>query len=344
MERGKKMKTVKATFFLIVVFGIMFALSACSGNEASESDGDNSSENIEKDFPNESLSMIVPTSAGGGTDVVARALATEAEEFLGESFGVINKPGGSGSVGMTEGANANPDGYTVTMVVAEISMVDHLGVSSLTPDDMKAVAQINMDPAALTVPADAPYDTLEEFIEYAKEHPGEIKVGNAGTGSIWHVAAEALAQEADIELSHVPYEGAAPAVTELIGGHVDAVTVSPAEVKSHLDAGKVKTLGIMSDERSEIIPDVPTFSEEGLDMETVATWRGITVPKDTPDEIVTILEDAFMKAADQDDFKKVMESNGLGLQIANSEEFTQHMEQNYEYFGEMFSELDLSEK
>ena len=330
------MKKFKNLFSLAVIIGLVLVLAACGGG-----DGDTSGDG-EVDYPTKPLTMIVPTSAGGGTDAVARALVSEAEEFLGESIGVVNRPGGSGSVGMTEGANATADGYTLTMVIAEIAMVDHMGVAPLTPDQMKAVALINMDPAALTVPVDAPYDTLEEFIAYAKENPGNLKVGNAGTGSIWHVAAESLAKEADIELNHIPFEGAAPAVTALAGGHVDAVTVSPAEVKSQLDAGNVKVLGVMSENRSDIVPDVPTFAEAGLEIDTVATWRGITVPKDTPDEIVAILEDAFMQAAEQEDFKRIMENNGLGIELANSDEFAEHMNQNYEYFGEMFSELGLS--
>lgn len=333
------MKKFKKVFGIAAIIGLILVLAACGGggDDSTATSGDS-----EVDYPTKSLTMIVPTSAGGGTDAVARALVSEAEEFLGESIGVVNKPGGSGSVGMTEGANAAADGYTITMVIAELAMVDHMGVAPLTPDQMKAVALINMDPAALTVPVDAPYDTLDEFIAYAKENPGELKVGNAGTGSIWHVAAESLAKEAEIELNHVPFEGAAPAVTALAGGHVDAVTVSPAEVKSQLDAGNVKILGVMADKRSDIVPDVPTFREAGLESDTVATWRGITVPKDTPDEIVAILEDAFMQAAEQEEFKKIMENNGLGIELANSEEFAEHMNQNYEYFGEMFSELGLN--
>jgi tripartite-type tricarboxylate transporter receptor subunit TctC len=331
----KSMKFI--SFVVASVF--MLALAGC-GN--SNSEGGSSAG--QADFPKKSITMISPTSAGGGTDAAARALAADVEKHLGQPVGVVNKPGGSGSVGMTEGANAKPDGYTVTMVIAELAMLEHMGVSTLNQDQVKAVAMINLDPAALTVPADAPYDTLEEFIAYAKDHPGELKVGNAGSGSIWHVAAESLAKNADIELNHVPFEGAAPAVTALVGGHIDAVTVSPAEVKTHLEAGSLKTLAIMSDKRSDIIPDVPTFAEAGLESETIATWRGITVPKDTPDEIVAILEEAFMKAAEEENFKKFMSSNGLGIELKGADEFTSFMDQNYDYYKKMFSELGLSGK
>ncbi|WP_336824184.1 tripartite tricarboxylate transporter substrate binding protein [Sporosarcina sp. USHLN248] len=324
---------------LAIISALILSLAACGSDKSSGSSSKGSS-----DFPNKAITLISPTSAGGGTDAAARALAADVEKHLGQPVGVVNKPGGSGSVGMTEGANAKPDGYTVTMVIAELTMLEHMGVSSLNQDQMKAVAMINLDPAALTVPADAPYDTLDGFIDYAKAHPGELKVGNAGSGSIWHVAAESLAKNADIELNHVPFEGAAPAVTALVGGHIDAVTVSPAEVKTQLDAGNLKTLAVMSDKRSDIIPDVPTFAEAGLESETIATWRGITVPKDTPNEIVSILEDAFLKAAEEENFKKFMSSNGLGIELKDSKEFTSFMDENYNYYKGMFAELGLSGK
>ncbi|GIN63351.1 ABC transporter substrate-binding protein [Robertmurraya siralis] len=328
--------SMKKFLGLFIVSTLIFVLAACSTKESS-GNTDNSGD---KDYPSKPVTLIVPAAAGGGTDTTARALVASAEKFLGKSIGVVNKTGGSGSVGMTEGANAKPDGYTVSMVFVELTMFEHLGLSPLTHNDFKPIALINLDPAALTVPADAPYDTVEEFIAYAKENPG-LKIGNAGTGSIWHIAAEIVGAEAGIELNHVPFEGAAPAVTALVGGHVDAVTVSPAEVKTQLDAGNLKTLAVMSDERSNIIPDVPTFSEAGLEVSNIGTWRGLTVPKDTPDDIVATLEAAFMKAAEQEEFTSFMENSGLGIQLKSSNEFQQFMDENYELFGKMIKDLDL---
>lgn len=318
---------------------LMIVLSACNGEGNEE--GTANGENQGTDFPNKEIELIVPTAAGGGTDMVARQLVDIAQDDLDESIGVMNVEGGSGSVGMTQAANANPDGYTATMVIAELAMYEHLGTSPLTPEDFKPVALINYDPAALTVPADAPYDTVGEFIEYAKEHPGEVSVGNAGPGSIWHVAAANLENAADIELNHVPHEGAAPAVTALAGNHIDAVTVSPAEVRTQLDAGSVKVLAVMSDERHDLIPDVPTLSEEGIDAESIGTWRGITVPSETPDEIVEILEETFVSAAKEEEFIDFMNKNGLGVQVKGSEEFGEFMEENRAMFGEIIPEMGL---
>ncbi|MCM3763860.1 tripartite tricarboxylate transporter substrate binding protein [Neobacillus niacini] len=332
----KSMKHVG--IFLIAM--LVFAMAGCSNDTSNGTE--KKAAGKKSDYPTKPITLIAPSSAGGGTDATARALTADIEKYLGQSVGVVNKPGGSGSVGMTEGANAKPDGYTVTMVFVELTMYKHLGLSPLGHDQFKPIGLINLDPAALTVPKDAPYDTLEEFIAYAKEHPGKVKVGNSGTGSIWHIAAESISKKADVKFNHVPFEGAAQAVTALVGGHVDAVTVSPAEVKAQLDAGKVKTLAVMSDSRSDIIPDVPTFKEAGLDVDPVGTWRGLTVPKDTPDDIVAKLEDAFMKAAKDEKFTKFMASSGLGIELKDSKEFKKFMDDNYKQFGEILSDIGLS--
>lgn len=334
MKNSKKILSILFTM-LIVAF-----LAACGGND--EDGNETSSNDDASNFPEKSISLIVPTSSGGGSDAIARALVPDLEDILGTSVGVVNKTGGSGSVGMTEASNAAPDGYTVSMVFVELTMFDHLGISPLKHTDFKPLGLINLDPAALTVAADAPYDTLEEFIDYAKENPGEISIGNSGTGSIWHIAAEVLAKEAGIEIINVPFEGATEAVTGLVGGHVSAVTVSPAEVKAQLDAGNVKTLAVMADNPSDIIPDVPTMTEAGLEMQPVGTWRGFTVPKDTPDDIAKILEDAFLEAASTEDFKSFMDTNGFGVEVKSADEFSTFMDDNNELFGEVIEGLEIN--
>ena len=180
------------------------------------------------DFPNKKFELIVPYSAGGGTDTVARSFADLAKDELGQPIGVVNREGGGGAVGMQNGANAKADGYTLSMVTGELLTLPHTGLAQFTYEDFKLVSLLNEDPAAITVRADAPWNTIEEFIEAAKTE--KLKVGNSGTGAIWHLAAAAFEKETGTTLNHVPFEGAAPAVTALLGGHIDAVSVSPAEV------------------------------------------------------------------------------------------------------------------
>src|SRR5699024_1923422 len=277
----KKYFNIRALMVLVMSFYFVFFLVAC---------GDSSNENnVEVSFPEGSVELIVPFDAGGGTDAVARALADNAEEYLDESIAVLNVSGGGGAVGMEKVAHSDPDGYELALATVELTTLPPLDLADFTHEDFDPIAQINLDPAAITVSADSEWDTVEEFIEYAKENPGEVKIGNSGTGAIWHLAAVLIEQETGVEFNHIPYEGGAPAVTALLSGEVDAVTVSPAEVLTQVEAGDLETLAVAADERADIMPDVPTMEEAGIGDITAGKWRGIVARKDTDHQVVEIL-------------------------------------------------------
>ncbi|TDF94529.1 tripartite tricarboxylate transporter substrate binding protein [Paenibacillus piri] len=319
------------------------ALTACGGKAATDKSSASASKKV--DFPKKAVTLIVPYAAGGGTDSTARALAKAAEKHLGQAVTVVNKTGGGGSVGMTEGANSKPDGYTVTMATVELTTLPHLGLSPITYENFKPVALVNYDPAAITVRADSQWKTMKEFLDYAKAHPGELKLGNSGTGAIWHLGAVTLEKGAGVKFNHIPFEGAGPAITALLGGHVDAVPVSAAEVKAQVDTGKLRALAINDSKPSAALPGVKTLKEEtGLTVEVPGTWRGIAVPKDTPDEIVSILTDAFTKGASDQEFKDYMGKNGLGIEIKDAKSFGQHLKNNHDQFGKLIPELGLGKK
>ncbi|CAG7633104.1 hypothetical protein PAESOLCIP111_03446 [Paenibacillus solanacearum] len=318
------------------------ALTACGAKTDSAASG---AQGKKADFPKKAVTLIVPYAAGGGTDATARALAKAAEKHLGQPITVVNKTGGGGAVGMTEGANAKSDGYTVTMATVELTTLPHMGLSPVTYENFKPVALINYDPAAITVRADSQWKTMKEFLDYAKAHPGELKLGNSGTGAIWHLGAVTLEKGAGVKFNHIPFEGAGPAITALLGGHVDAVPVSPAEVKAQVDSGKLRTLAINDSKPSEALHGVKTLKEEtGLTVSVAGTWRGIAVPKDTPDDIVKVLSDAFIKGAGEAEFKDYMKKNGLGIEIKDSKAFAQHLKENNELFGKLIPELGLGKK
>ncbi|MEJ8305819.1 tripartite tricarboxylate transporter substrate binding protein [Saccharibacillus sacchari] len=297
----------------------------------------------EKTFPNRPITLIVPYSAGGGTDTMARALAEAAQRQLGQPITVVNRTGGGGAVGLMEGAEARADGYTVTFMVSELTILPHLGLLPITYRDFKPIAQTSFDPSAITVRADAKWQNAAEFLADAKAHPGEIKMGNAGTGSIWHLAAVTLEQGTGAEFRHIPYEGAGPAVSALLSGFVDAVPVSPAEVKSDVDAGKLRTLVVNADERSAALPDVPTLEEAtGMRTDFAGTFRGLAVPAGTPDDTAAILERAFMQAAQDEEFQSKMNESGLGLLVRGGEDFKRLLQQSHDRFAEMIPELGLS--
>ena len=263
-------------------------------------------------FPSKTITVICPWSAGGGTDTILRGLAKQTEPFLGQNITVVNKTGGGGAIGHGAGIRARPDGYTVTMVTFEIISLPPQGLVPFTYKDYDLLMRVNMDPAAITVPKDAPYNTIAEFVAYAKAHPGGIKVGHSGPGSVWQIAGGIFAEKAGIDLTFVPHDGAAPAVTALVGKHIQAVSVSPAEVQGQVEAGSLKMLAVMSDSRLPNFPDVPTMKEAGYDV-SFGTWRGLAVPKGTPAEVKKVLHDAFKKGMESETFLKFAKDSGLGL-------------------------------
>lgn len=277
------------------------------------------------DFPQKKVTLICPWSAGGGTDTILRGLAKATEPFLGQNITVINKTGGGGAIGHGAGIAARPDGYTVTMVTFELISLPPQGLVPFTYKDYSLLMRVNMDPSAITVPADAPYNTIEEFVAYAKQNPGAIKVGHSGPGSVWEIGGSIFAEKAGIDLTFVPHDGAAPAVTALVGKHIQAVSVSPAEVRGQVEAGNLKILAIMSDERLVDFPNVPTMKESGYDV-SFGTWRGLAVPKKTPEAVQTILHDAFKKGMDSAEFLEFAANSGLGLAYLNSADWAKDLE------------------
>lgn len=294
-------------------------------------------------FPEKPVTIICPWAAGGGTDAVARGLAKAAESHLGQPITVVNQTGGGGAVGHGAGVSAKNDGYTVTIITFELLSLPPQGLVPFTYKDFDLLMRVNMDPAALTVKADAPWNTVEDFLNAAKANPGGLKVGNSGPGSVWHIAAGLLEQKTGIKLTHVPYDGAAPAVAALVGGHIDAVTVSPAEVAGQVQAGNLKILGVMADQRVPQFPDVKTFKEQGIDV-VFGTWRGLAVPKGTPEEIKKILADAFKAGYDEQSFQDFAKKAGLGLAYLPADEFREFLDDQAVRVEEVMKALGMTKK
>lgn len=292
-------------------------------------------------FPTKQIELTVPYAAGGGTDLVARAFADASKKHLPKAIGVVNKTGGAGAVGLTEIATARPDGYRIGMGTVEITMLPHLGLAQFTVDDFVPIARLNAEPSAISVKADAPWNTYEEFIEYAKANPGKVRIGNSGTGAIWHLASEALADKTGVKFNHIPYDGANPAVTALLGGHIEAVTVSPPEVFTHVAAGTIKLLAVMSDTRAAAFDKVPTLKEKGVDL-TVMAWRGIVVPKKTPQPVVDILREASKQIANDVAFKDALAKMNLTLVYLDGPAFGEAMQKDNAFFKALMTKLGIA--
>lgn len=297
-------------------------------------------------YPSRPITLIVPWAAGGGTDRTARMIASLLEKELGVPVVVENRVGGGGTIGHMAAAKAAPDGYTVGVITFELSTFYWLGVANVTYKDFKPVVLYNKDPAAIIVRADAPWKDVHELIEYIKKHPGELKASGTARGGVWDIARIGWLKEAGVDPSAVPWipsKGAAPCLQELLAGGVDICTCSLPEAGSLIEAGKVKALAVMADERNPAFPDVPTLKELGIDW-SFGTWRGLAVPKDTPDYVVETLHNAMKKILNSDEWKDFMEKNGFGMAYLPPDEFAKFLEKDFNTVGELLKLAGYIEK
>ena len=333
---------MKKLLSIVLAGAMLLSLAACGGKEPSGNQSSSGSGGGSVNFPaGTQISLIVPYSAGGASDTTARIYATELEKALNGTVVVSNVTGASGAIGLEQVRNSNADGYTIAYMPVESTMLRALGFTDLSTDDFKFIGRAMTIPAAVTVRADAPWNTLQEFIDYAKEHPGEVQVGNSGTGSIWHVAAASIEDKCGVQFTHVPFDGAAPAVAALLGNNIQAVTVSPSEVKTNVDSGDFKVLGILGEGRSSVVPDVETAQEMGIDI-TIQGWGGFAVPKDTPQEIVDVLVAASETAINSDAVKDLLAERGFEHAYLNGADMDAKAAEELAYYSELIPNLGIA--
>jgi tripartite-type tricarboxylate transporter receptor subunit TctC len=292
-------------------------------------------------IPNKPVSVIVPYSAGGGTDITVRALIDTAKSNFSKNITVDNRTGGGGAVGLSYGAHSKADGTSITAVTVELTTLHNMGTSDITYDQFKPLLMYNSAPSCITVKADSKYNTLQDLIADSKNN--DIQIGNSGVGAIWHLAAAGLAKAADTKFTYVPFDGANPAITSLLGGHIQAVSVSYPEVSSHVKAGDLKVLAVLSDKRLDSLPDVKTAKEQGYDV-SIGTWRGLAVPKDTPDNVVAALSAVFTQAGQSDAFKTFMSKNNEAVTVMSPSEFSEKIKADDTQFKSLIGDLGLAKK
>lgn len=291
------------------------------------------------DYPTRPVELVVAASAGGGTDVMTRAFADAARKHFPQPFIVVNKPGAASAIGFGDVANSKADGYKLSVITVNLVILPALNLMKWTSDDFIPIARLNYDPAAITVRADAPWKTIEEFIADAKKRPGAIQLGNGGVGDIWHVASAALEDRTGTQFNHVPFQGAAPSILSLLGGHVDAVSVSPGEVMTHVQSGKLRTLAVMSDQRLDgIFANTPTLKERKIDL-SIGVWRGLAVPKGTPADVVDVLKVTARKTAAEASYKDTLAKANLGEAYLDAAPFKMAIEGERESFKKVLSKL-----
>jgi len=290
------------------------------------------------EWPAKPVTVIVPWSAGGGTDLIARLVFSYAEDLLGQKVIIVNKPGAGSEIGLTELALSKPDGYTWGFTNSPI--VEGIILSRktrFTLESFEPCCNVVYDPGIIVVRSDSPFKTMEEFIKYAKENPGVITVGNTGSGSDDDIAVRIFEREAGIKVTQVPFEGAAPQTTALLGGHISAGAINVTEAVPYVNAQKMRALAVMAEKRSRLLPDVPTFKELGYDVIS-GSARGISAPAGTPKEIVEKMAAIVKQVLDNPDFQKKAEEANQLIEYMGPEEQKKYMLNNFKRLKELYEE------
>lgn len=261
-----------------------------------------------QDFPVRPITLIVPFPPGGVADNVARPVAQALGKQLGQSVVIENRQGAGGGIGMAYVAKARADGYTLLLALSSISAIPEadrvLGRAPMFQlDQLVPVARFTADPVVLAVRADAPWKSFAEFVAFARAHPKKLNYGSSGNYGTMHVPMEMLAASAGISMTHVPFAGAAPAVTALLGGTLDAVASGPSTVVQHVKAGKLRVLANWGTERHAALPDVPTLTELGVAAD-YAQWSGLFAPAGTTEPVLAALRKAAREAQDDPAFRQ----------------------------------------
>jgi len=264
------------------------------------------------EFPEKSIEFLIPFGAGGGADIEGRLLATEMSKVLGVSVVPVNKPGGGGAVTYTLIKNASPDGYTIGWNSTSILTTTNIGNVDFKHDAMDHIGRVEWQPMPFAVKADAPWQSFDEFVKDCQANPEKFKVSNSGSGSATHLAAIALMDAADCKVTHLPV-GIKRRNASVLSGEADAMIAPMTGAVNLTKAGKLRVLAIPSAERNAVMPDVPTAKELGYDA-ILDLFRGLSVPKGTPDDVKAKLADAMTKAAKSDAFMDLASKKGFTVE------------------------------
>ncbi|MEW9672467.1 Bug family tripartite tricarboxylate transporter substrate binding protein [Ammoniphilus sp. 3BR4] len=325
------MKKLMMSFLII----LSMVAAGCSPSSQVAKDGEAT------DFPKKPIELIVPYAAGGPSDSTARVLAKTAEKYLpnGQTIVIVNKPGGGGTIGLADVFKAKPDGYTIGLTaIGPVSTQPHYGNTPYSYDSFQPIMRVSSLPLALVVKSDAPWKTFEEWLEYAKQNPNKFSYGTTGAGSAPQLAMEALNLAAGIQTKPVSFEGNAPVITNLLGGHIQGGVILLNEVEPLKD--KLRPLVNLGSTKIEPFTDSPLLNEKGIDV-SVDITTGVLAPKELPQEILTILHDAFKKALEDPELLEQFEKLKVNPAYAGPEDYQKELKERFDTDGEILKRVGL---
>jgi tripartite-type tricarboxylate transporter receptor subunit TctC len=319
---------VRATQQILAALGLAIA---CAGAVA-------------QPYPSKPIRFVVATAAGGASDIVARTVAERMQEGLGQPIVVEAKPGANGNLAAEFVAKAAPDGYTMMMGTIGVmainpSMYRKVQFDPLT--DFVPVAPLVSFSNILVVRPDLPVKSVKELIEYARANPGKLRYGSPGSGGSPHMAMVVFGQMNNLDLVHVPYKGAAAALNDLLGGHIDMAFSDPLVTTPHVNAGRVRALAVSGPQRLESAPDIPTVAEAGVPGFSVVGWLGIVVPAGTPPDRIATLNAEANKALANPDVRKRLIANGALITPGTPADFDQLVRSEYARWKKVVTDSKL---
>ncbi len=294
-------------------------------------------------FPEKPVKIVVPFAAGGGNDIIARALSEGMSKKLGQQVIVENKPGAGTVIGADYIAKSKPDGYNV-LIASFAQAVNPSLLPKLPYDPEKAfasVALIGIAPNVVVVPPDRSYKTIPELIAAAKAAPGKLNYGSYGSGTSAHLAAELFKLLAKVDIKHIPYKGSAPALTDMLGARLDVMFTTFPSVANHIRNNKLRALAVTSGKRSPAFPELPTVAEAGVPGYAAQTWYGILAPAGTPPEAIAKLHDAIRVAADGELFKKRSAEDGLVVNVGGPDVLTKFLDEEETRWRRVIKEANI---
>jgi len=297
----------------------------------------------EEKFPSREVEIMVPWAAGGATDIVFRTFTTVIPKYLGVPIIITNKPGGAAVPGYVEAMTKKPDGHYIVAWATPSITVTHMQQTPYDASSFEPIINIATAPVWFLAPAKSPYKDLRDLVADAKKRPGQVNLGNAGSGGGTHMIALAFETVAGCKFNHVPHAGGGPTITAAVAGQVDAITVGPPEGVAQLAAGQLKCLGVFSEKRLSQFPDYPTAKEQGIDF-AMGQWRGLAALKGTPPERIKKIHDAFKAAMEDPEFKALAEKAGIILDYRSTADFKKLVEQENKFYETIVKSAKLGTK
>jgi len=295
-----------------------------------------------QDYPTKSVRIIVPFAPGGFNDIVARLLATQLSERLGKQFIVENKSGAGGAVAGELVAGAPKDGHTLLIVSSAIAI--NPGMRTLPYDTIKAFTPISAlatAPIVAVINTDLPARSMHEFVALAKQKPGELKYASSGIGTFMHLGAELFKLTAGVDLLHVPFRGAGPAMIDVMGGHTQASFASTPSVIGHVRSGKLRAIGVGALKRNAALPDLPTMTEGGVTGYQAANWIGLVAPAGTPAPVVALLHKEISAIQDSPELRKRFAFEGVDVLHMSVAEFGAYMVSEHAKWGRVIEDAKI---